>query len=182
MTVWRKFAVSAIGALALAGGSAVSVAADEGGTVISFQSMTPITSPSLLGKMNDRGLTGGGIPWQIASGSGTVDRNGHVSATVSGLVLAPSPRAGTLAGTNPIGTFAAVVSCRTTAQRIVNVQTHGVNATTTGDATINATVDLPHPCTTPEVFVGGLFTDSMNPKVMLFRWFAVSNGDFADAA
>jgi hypothetical protein len=180
MTVWRKFAVGAIGALALAGGSAVSVAADEGGTVISFQSMTPITSLSLMNHLNDRGLTGGGLPWQIASGSGTVDRDGHVSTTVSGLVLAPSTGAGTRAGTNPIGTFAAVVSCRTTAQQIVNVRTHGVSATTTGDATINATVDLPHPCTTPEVFVGGLIT-TMTGQV-LFRWFAVSNGDFADAA
>jgi hypothetical protein len=177
MTVWRTLAVGAIGALALAGGSAVSVAADEGGTVISFQSMTPITSPSLLGHLNDRGLTGGGAPWRITSGSGTVARDGHVSATVTGLVLA----AGKFVGTNPIGTFAAVVSCRTTAQQIVNVQTPGVSATTTGNATISTTVDLPHPCTTPEVFVGGLFTDSITGNVV-FRWFAVSNGDFADAA
>jgi hypothetical protein len=181
MTVWWKFAVGAIGALGLAGGSAVSVAADEGGTVISFQSMTPINNPSLMNHLNDRTLTGGGLPWQIASGSGTVDRNGHVFATVTGLVLAPSTGAGTRAGTNPIGTFAAVVSCRTTAQQIVNVQTPGVSATTTGNASISTTVDLPHPCTTPEVFVGGLFTDSITGNVV-FRWFAVSNGDFADAA
>jgi hypothetical protein len=178
MTVWRKLVVGALAALGLVGVMTSSVLADESGTVITFQSMTPITG-SLVGHVNDRGLTGGGLPWQIASGSGTVDRNGHVSATVSGLVLAPSTGAGMLAGTNPIGTFAAVVSCRTTAQQIVNVQTGGVSATTTGDATINATVDLPHPCTTPEVFVGGLFPTATGH---VFRWFAVSNGDFADAA
>lgn len=178
MAYWRRFLVGAVAALALVGVGAVSVGADEGGTVISFQSMTPITG-SLVGHVNDRGLTGGGLPWQIASGSGTVDRNGHVSATVSGLVLAPSTGAGVHAGTNPIGTFAAVVSCRTTAQQIVNVQTGGVSATTTGNATIDATVALPHPCTTPEVFVGGLIS---TPAGTVFRWFAVSNGDFADAS
>jgi hypothetical protein len=181
MAYWRRFLIGAVGALTLVGAGAVNAGADEGGTVLSFQSMTPITSPSLLGHLNDRVLTGGGAPWQIVSGSGTVDRNGHVSVTVTGLVLVPTPAVGMNGGTNPIGTFAAVVSCRTTAQHIVNVQTGGVSATTTGDATINATVDLPHPCTTPEVFVGGLITNKMTGQVV-FRWFAVSNGDFADAA
>jgi hypothetical protein len=172
MAYWRRFLVGAVGALALVGAGTVSAGADEGGTVITFQSMTPITG-SLVGQVNDRGLTGGGLPWKITSGSGTVDRNGHVSASVKGLVLVAT-------GANPIGTFAAVVSCRTTAQQIVNVQTGGVTATTTGDTTINTTVDLPHPCTTPEVFVGGLIK-TMTGQVV-FRWFAVSNGDFEDAA
>jgi hypothetical protein len=172
MALWRRFFIAAVGALSLLGAGTAGAAADEGGTVISFESMTAITGAA-VGAVNDRGLTGGGIPWRIASGTGSVDRDGHVSASVTGLVLAAGPRA----GTNPIGTFAAVVSCRTTAQNIVNVQTGGVAATTTGDATINTTVDVPHPCTVPEVFVGGLIT---TPTGTVFRWFAVSNGDFAD--
>ena len=177
MRVWRRFFVAGIGALSLLGAGTIGVPADEGGTVISFRSMTGITGDALVGKVNDRGLTGGGLPWSISSGTGTVDRDGHVSATVTGLVLA----AGTLKGKNPIGTFAAVVSCRTTAQRIVNVQTAGFPATVPGgDSTITGTVDLPHPCTTPEVFVGGLFPTPTGQVV--FRWFAVSNGDFADAS
>jgi hypothetical protein len=175
MTVWRKLVVGALAALGLVGVLTSSALADEGGTVITFQSMTPITG-SLVGNVNDRGLTAGGIPWKITSGSGSVDRAGHVSVTVTGLVLA----AGALAGTNPIHTFAAVVSCRTTAQGISNVQTAGVPATSTGDATIDTTIALPHPCTTPEVFVGGLIPTPAGTTV--FRWFAVSNGDFADAA
>ena len=175
MPAWRRFLVAAVGALSLVGVGTVSAAADEGGTVISFQSMTPITG-SLVGAVNDRGLTGGGIPWKITSGSGAVDRDGHVSATVTGLVLA----AGKFTGTNPIGTFAATVSCRTTAQSIVNVQTKGFPASTAGNSTINDTVNLPHPCTTPEVFVGGLIT--LSTGQVIFRWFAVSNGDFADAS
>lgn len=173
MTHWRKLLVGVLGALSLVAFSTASAGADEGGTVIHFGSMTPITGAT-VGAVNDRGLTAGGIPWRITTGTGSVDRNGHVTASVTGLVLA----AGALTGTNPIGTFAAVVSCRTTAQQIVNVQTGGVPATTTGDATIDTTVNLPHPCTTPEVFVGGLIKTPTGKTV--FRWFAVSNGDFAD--
>jgi hypothetical protein len=172
MRVWRRFLVAGIGALSLLGAGTIGVPADEGGTVISFQSMTPITGAA-VGAVNDRGLTAGSIPWRISSGTGTVTRDGHVSATVTGLVL----DAGGLKGTNPIRTFGAVVSCRTTAQSIANVQTTGFPADGAGNSTINATVDLPHPCTTPEVFVGGLIT---TPTGVVFRWFAVSNGDFAD--
>lgn len=174
MTFWRRFFVAVVGALSLLGVGSIGAAADENGTVISFGSMTPITGPT-VNAVNDRGLKSGGIPWKITSGSGTVDRDGHVSASVKGLVLA----AGALTGVNPIGTFAAVVSCRTTGQNIVNVQTGGVPANTAGDATINTTIDLPHPCTTPEVFVGGLIT---TPAGIVFRWFAVSDGDFADGS
>ncbi len=175
MRVWRRFFVAGIGALSLLGAGTIGVPADEGGTVISFQSMTPVVGGA-VGTVNDRGLTGGSIPWRISSGTGTVDRDGHVSATVAGLVLA----AGALDGTNPIGTFAAVVSCRTTAQTIVNVRTAGFPADGAGNSTISGTVDLPHPCTTPEVFVGGLITTPTGQ--VIFRWFAVSNGDFADGS
>ena len=173
MSGWRRFLVSAVGALCLVGVGPVTASADEGGTVISFQSMTPITGAA-VGAVNDRGLTAGGFPWTIKSGTGSVDRQGHVSATVKGLVL------GMNINVNPIGTFAATVSCRTTAQSIVNVQTVGFPASTAGDSTIHDTVALPHPCTTPEVFVGGLIT--LPSGHVIFRWFAVSNGDFADAS
>ncbi len=175
MALWRRFFVAGIGALGVLGAGALPTSADENGTVISFQSMTPITGAA-VGAVDDRGLTAGGIPWRITSGIGTVDRDGHVSASVTGLVLAAGP----FTGINPVGTFAAVVSCRTTAGNIVNVQTGGVPANTSGDATINATVDLPHPCTTPEVLVGGLLKTPTGATV--FRFFAVSNGDFADAS
>lgn len=169
MSAGRRFLAASVGVFGLLWASGVTAGADEGGTLISFQSMTPVTGAA-VGAQNDREIKGGGIPWMIGSGSGTVDRAGHVSVTVTGLVLAAGPRA----GTNPIGTFEAVVSCRTTAQTILNRETAGSAATTTGDSTISATVDLPHPCTRPEVFVGGSPSGT-------FVWFAVSNGDFEDA-
>ena len=172
MPAWRRLFVAAVGAMSLIGAGTVSAPADEGGTVISFQSMTPITDGA-VNAVNDRGLKSGSIAWAITTGTGSVDRDGHVSATVTGLVLVPT-------GKNPVGTFAAVVSCRTTAQSIVNVQTKGFPANMAGDSTIKDTVTLPHPCTVPEVFVGGVFKTPTGQTV--FRWFAVSNGDFADAS
>ena len=82
-------------------------------------------------------MLGGGAPWSIASGSGSVDRQGDVSVTVTGLIVVPR-------GANPIGTFEAVVSCMTP-HGIVNVETPGFAATVPGgDSTINAKVALPH--------------------------------------
>lgn len=112
--------------------------------------------------MNDRGLLGGGAPWAITSGSGSVDRRGHVHVTVKGLIVAPL-------GRNPISPFQAVVSC-ITPQGVKNVETKGIFPATKpgGDATIDDTVSLPKHCKNPEVFVGGTPGST-------FLWFAVSN-------
>src|SRR5207237_10738409 len=90
MAYWRRFLVAAIGALSLVGSGTVSAAAHEGGTLIEFDSMTGITGDALVGKINDRNIMGGGVAWAIAYGSGEVDRKGHVSVTVTDLVLAQS--------------------------------------------------------------------------------------------
>lgn len=160
MMVWRKLVVGALGALTFAGASAVSVAADEGGTITEFDVMTPITGAA-VGAVNDRNITGGGLPWEITSASGTLGRDGHLRVSVSGLVLVAT-------GKDPISMFQAVVSCRTTDDAIKNVETHSFAATTSGDSTINTMVDLPQPCTRAEVFVGG------SPRGT-FVWFAQSN-------
>src|SRR5207245_1289645 len=83
----------------LLGAGSVSVSAHEGGSLIEFDSMTPVTGAAVAA-VNDRLLKGGGLPWAISSGSGEVSRHGHVSVEVTGLVLA----AGSNIGTNPIGT------------------------------------------------------------------------------
>ncbi len=160
MAMWRRFLVGAVGALSLLGAGTVSAGASEG-TLVEFDSMTPVSGPA-LGPATDRGIPGGGAPWSIVSGSGSVDRQGNVSVTVKGLIVVPL-------NSNPIGTFEAVVSC-VTPDGIRNVQTTGFPASTTGDSTINATVDLPHPCKSPEVFVGA------SPRGT-FIWFAKSNGE-----
>ena len=161
MSGWRKLVVGALGAMSLVGGSAVSVAADEGGTITEFDSMTTVTGTA-VGTVNDRGILGGGVAWKITSGAGSVDRDGHVSVSVKGLVLVPT-------GTNPISSFRVGVSCITTTDAVApDVVSGPFAATSTGDSTLSATLALPHPCTRAEVFVGGA------PRGT-FIWFAQSN-------
>lgn len=164
MSHWRRFFVAAAGALTLVITAASSVAADEGGTLIRFGSMTPITSAADVGHVNDRGLAGGGLPWKITSGTGQVTHRGAIDVTVHGLVLA----AGANVGKNPIALFAATLSC-VTPEGVVNVTTARFPATVPGgDSTIHDTIAVPHPCMRPEVFVGAVLGGQ-------FRWFAVSN-------
>lgn len=162
MTVWRRLLVGALGSLSLVGASALNVGADgRGDVLIHFDSMTPVTG-NAVGNPNDRGITGGGKPWIITSGSGTVDRQGDVSVKVKGLIIPAS--AGF--GFNPVPFFKATVSC-ITPDGVMNVSTGKFPASMAGDSTINGHVDLPHPCKAPEVFVvspGG-------------AWFAESNSE-----
>ena len=82
MANFRKLLVAVIGAVSLVGAGGVSVAAHDGGTLIEFDSMTPVTGAA-VGTVNDRGIKGGGLAWAITSGSGEVDRQGNVEVQVT---------------------------------------------------------------------------------------------------
>lgn len=165
MSNWRRVFIAAIGALSLVGAGAASVAADGGGDrLITFDSMTPVTGAA-VGAVNDRGIKGGGLPWVISSGTGSVDRQGDVSVTVKGLIIVVPP----VNGKNPVPFFKATVSCLTP-DGVVNVSTPNFPASLAGDSTINAHVDLPHPCKDPIVFVAA-------PSG---QWFAMSNSEDDD--
>jgi hypothetical protein len=167
--------------LAAAGGTAlVSAAAVQGvaasagpgpATVLKFSTMTPVTGP-YVGPANPvRGVAGGGLPWVITAGTGSLKRDGHLLVRVRGLVLArqaPVPPA--LQGTNPFADFRALVSCQSIGTQntatVANVSTGNFKADSAGDSTINTTVSLPRPCIAPIVFVTGpTGTDA---------WFAVT--------
>ncbi len=102
-----------------------------------------------------RGINGGGIPWMIASGKGELTGGGHLEITVKGLVLA----AGANAGTNPIASFRAIVSCVKSDGTFANILTDAFPATTGpaasggGNAKIETNVSLPQPCIAPIIFV-----------------------------
>ena len=156
MRGWRTLLVAGLGAFSLVAAGTATASAEAGGRFVVFNSMTPVTGGA-VGTVNDRGLTGGGIPWRIASGSGSVDKKtGHVHVEVTGLVLATT-------GLNPVPQFKAIVSC-VTKDGIVNVSTGLFTATNTGNAVIDDTVSLPR-CKDALVFV----TNGAG------RWFAVSN-------
>ena len=166
MAYLRRLLVGAIGALTLVGAASIGVAAHDGRTLVEFDSMTPVTGAA-VGAVNDRGIKGGGLPWVISSGRGEVDREGHVSVTVKGLIIVVPP----VNGKNPVANFSATVSCLTP-HGIKNVTTGLVPATLTGDATINTKVVLPRRCKDPEVFVG-----TTNATTGVFVWFAESNAE-----
>jgi len=126
--------------------------------VLEFQTMTPVTGPYVGAANPIRGINGGGLPWIITSGRGELSSTGHLEVRVHGLVLAtkaPVPPA--LQGTNPVTSFKAIVSCATIDSAgnatTVNVSTGLFPASSTGNASIEANVVLPHPCIAPVVFV-----------------------------
>ena len=125
--------------------------------VLDFDVMAGVSEPFTGATNQIRNLSGGGLPWEIAQGKGTLRSDGRLKVEVEGLVLArraPVPPA--LQGTNPIAMFKAIVSCLTVsggAASTANVETGLVPATTTGNAEIETTVNLPSPCFAPIVFV-----------------------------
>ncbi len=160
MRVFGKLLVTGISVIGLLVAGVAPSLADEKGNLVDFSSMTAIP----VGGMVVRDIKGGGLPWKITSGTGTVSQRGVVDVTVKGLVLVAT-------GTNPIPKFEAIVSCLTprTASGFASVATGGFTASVPGgDSHIQATVDLPRPCKDPIVFVG-IFPAG--------RWFAMSNPD-----
>jgi hypothetical protein len=147
-------------ALAVVAAGSATVLAQEDHRILQFGSMTPVTGAA-VGAANDRGLVGGGKAWAIASGSGSVSRDGHVTVSVTGLVIPD------LGNVNPIPKFKAIVSCVTQHHAIVNVSTGLFDATTAGDSTINDTVALPRHCGHALLFVtspGGAWFAMSNPS------------------
>lgn len=136
--------------------SSSSASADPG-AILRFDVMTPVTGP-YVGIMNPiRTVPGGGLPWMIGAGEGSLSRDGRVQIHVRGLVLADNPLvpAG-LRGTNPVADFEAIVSCQTITggmATVTNVSTGQFPASTRGNADIRARVKLPRPCIAPVVFV-----------------------------
>ena len=125
--------------------------------ILQFSTMVGLPS-GLTGAQSQgplRGMSGGGLPWMVGSATGSLTASGRLKVEVEGLVLA----AGANAGSNPLSSFRAVVSCVTSNGSFDNIQTAAFPATTGpasaggGDADIETTVSLPQPCIAPIIFV-----------------------------
>jgi hypothetical protein len=133
-------------------------AGSSGADVLEFGTMAGVVEP-FTGSANPiRGVSGGGLPWEIDRATGELRPGGRLEIRVEGLVLARrAPVPENLRGTNPVAQFRAIVSCLTpgSAGRVdtVNLTTDPVPATPGGDATIETRVALPDPCIAPIVFV-----------------------------
>jgi len=148
----RRAFVLLLGLLAVGVVVVQSTAAQDEGSpgkdVLEFDVMTPVVAPFTGSDHPIRGVNGGGVPWQIDRGRGKLSSDGRLKIRVEGLVLVSS-------GQNPVQMFRGVVNCLTTGSPEVgvNLATAPVPASSDGDATIKATVDLPDPCVAPIVFV-----------------------------
>jgi hypothetical protein len=117
--------------------------------VVKFERMAAVVPPwTGATGVAIRGLHGGGLPWSMESGVGQLRANGRLHIEVEGLIIPAR-------GDNPISAFRGVVNCLTPDSPTdgVNLVTDPFPATTAGDATIDATVDLPETCVAPIVFV-----------------------------
>ena len=140
----------------LLGGRANPAQADSP-TILKFSSMVGLPS-ALTGTQSQiplRGISGGGLPWMLSSANGYLKSDGTLKIEVEGLVLA----AGGNAGSNPIASFRGLVSCVKDDGSFDNILTAEFPATIGpassggGNADIEATVSLPHPCIAPIIFV-----------------------------
>lgn len=131
---------------------------DDGRKVVDANVLAPIVEPYTVPANTIRGITGGGLPWELDSGNVNLRANGRLHVDVKGLVLArraPVPAA--KQGTMPFTQLRAIVSCLTTPDGVTpttdNISTDLFDVTPTGDGHLDATVALPSPCFAPIVFV-----------------------------
>ncbi|HEX8993076.1 MAG TPA: hypothetical protein VF784_15450 [Anaerolineales bacterium] len=126
-------------------------------SILRFDTMVGIPS-ALTGTQSLaplRGIPGGGLPWMLSEANGSLTVDGRLKVEVQGLVLAAGPRA----GTNPVASFRAEVSCVKDDGTFDNILTDTFPATTGpassggGDAEIETSVTLPQPCIAPIIFV-----------------------------
>lgn len=145
---------------------------DSGSSLImQFDTLTPVAGPYANKSNAVRGIAGGGLPWVLDAGSGSLSSDGHLLVRIRGLVLASHPLVPvSLRGTNPFPAFRVVVSCLSVSQdgaaAITNISTGDFEASACGDADIDARVSLPQPCIAPIVLVTG--------PAGAERWFAVT--------
>ena len=71
-------------------GVTTSASADPG-TILKFDTMTPVTGPYVGNGNPLRTVPGGGLPWMISAGTGSLKSDGRLLVHVRGLVLADQP-------------------------------------------------------------------------------------------
>ncbi|HLO33049.1 MAG TPA: hypothetical protein VK249_28140 [Anaerolineales bacterium] len=149
--------LSAILVLSAFFAGSVSTASARASKILAFDTMVGVPQ-ALTGTQSQiplRGISGGGLPWTLASAKGQLTAGGHLKIEVEGLVLA----AGANAGSNPITSFRAIVSCVKSDGTFQNILTDAFPATTGpasaggGNADIETNVSLPQPCIAPIIFV-----------------------------
>jgi len=139
-------------------------------TILSFRTMYGVDGPFVGAGNAIRGVPGDDLPWEVKHFVlGSLNTKGRLKILVRGLVFkdeegVPEEQR----GINDEPVFRGIVSCLTESggsTPTANVVTEGFRATRSGNADIDATVELPNPCVAPVIFVTG-----EDPA----KWFAVT--------
>jgi hypothetical protein len=143
--------------------------------LLAFGTMAGVDGP-FVGDANPiRNVIGDESPWTVSkSAKGFLTTSGHLVIHVRGLVFPNEPNVpADKVGTNDEPQFRGMVSCLTPSAdgmsvETMNVTSQGFDATTTGNALINAQLTLPSPCIAPIVFILAGSED---------KWFAVTGSE-----
>ena len=130
----------------------------DGRKVLDAKVLTPVVEPYTGAANSIRSVPGGGLPWELDSGSADLRAGGQRHVEVEGRGLARrAPVPANLQGTMPFTQLRAIVSCLTTPDGVTattdNVSTGLFDVTPTGDGELDTSVALPSPCFAPIVFV-----------------------------
>jgi hypothetical protein len=174
MSIRYPHALIAVTALGIIGAAAMALTAPVASGEVTakmllvFHSMYGVDGPFVGNAFPQRGIPGDELPWTVASANGWLDTDGHLTVQVKGVVFTDDEEVPpSLRGTNDEPTFRVAISCITEKdEQIVrrNVITAPFPATSTGDARVATTVELPNPCVEPTAFI---LAGSE------FKWFAV---------
>jgi hypothetical protein len=136
---------------------ALGLGSGDGRKVLDAKVLSPVIEPYTGATNAIRGVPGGGLPWELDSGSASLRADGRLHVKVDGLVLARrAPVAPELQGKNPFAQFRAIVSCLTATggtATAANLLTEPFAVTPAGDGQLHTSVALPSPCFAPIVFV-----------------------------
>ena len=143
-------AALAVPALGLGGG--------DGRKVLNANTLAPVIEP-YTGTANPiRGVNGGGLPWELKSGSAQSPcRRPAARPDPRPRARSSRARSGESPGNDPFAQLRAVVSCLTTTNGLAttdNISTGLTRyVTPRGDGHLDTSVALPSPCFAPIVFV-----------------------------
>jgi hypothetical protein len=156
-------------------------ATQASGNIVTFETMYGVAE-AFIDNSSIRGVKGDELPWAIGSATGSLSVDGHLIATIRGLVFADDPSVPPpLRGINDESEFRALVSCLVSESpgkgngkpkvQTVNILTGGFPAGVKGNSNIDAQLDLPDDCVAPIIFIMSGSED---------KWFSVMGAETSE--
>ena len=149
--------------------------------IVTFETMYGVDE-AFINNSSIRGVKGDELPWEIGSATGSLTVDGHLIATIRGLVFADDPSVPPdLRGINDEPEFRGLVSCLVSESpgkgngkakvQTVNILTGGFRASRGGNSDIDAHLQLPDDCVAPIIFIMSGSED---------KWFSVMGAETSE--